>query len=638
MVRMLGRRMLGVRGCLGVPVYRLHTSTEVCARTAHHTPLWGPEQVREKEGEVAPTGHGQFSPGRPGDFTQPAPQHHNGWNSDWLLQSYMRRIIPRDIMESIEDDLERWGNRVATEVWDLGQQCEASPPRLEQTDAWGHRVDRLITCSAWKQQKKIAAEEGLIAIPYMREQAEYSRLYQVAKLYLYAPASGLYSCPLAMTDGAASTIESMGLQGRLSEAWSSLTSRDPAQFWTSGQWMTEKRGGSDVGGSTETQAVLGEDGRYRLFGYKWFSSATDSDMALTLARMEDREGRLSQGTRGLSMFYLKTRKENGELNGIQVAKLKNKLGTRQLPTAELLLCGAEAQIVGQEGRGVPAISNMLGVTRLHNTISATAVMRKTISLARDYATRRQAFGHQLDRLPLHVQSLARMEVETRGCCLMMLELGRQQGLVECGIAGDMDTLLLRLMTPVSKFYTAKAAVATVSEGLECFGGQGYIEDTGLPGMLRDAQVLPIWEGTSSVMAMDVFRALSKSGGEALSAFHSRVDSILRQGDRASGLSRAVTALHTAVTSLTALDCLKLPQAAARDLSVSLAHVYIGALLVEQAVHSQHPGDVLAAEDWSCGRDLVPVVTRAHRGEYSSQRTQEHRMMVYQMYPTQEHLL
>jgi len=194
------------------------------------------------------------------------------------------------------------------------------------------------------------------------------------------------------------------------------------------------------------------------------------------------------------------------------------------------------------------------------------------------------------------------------------------------------------MTPVSKFYTAKAGVATVSEGLECFGGQGYIEDTGLPGMLRDVQVLPIWEGTSSVMAMDVFRALSKSGGSALSAFHSRVNSILTQSDCAPGLSRPVTALRSAMSSLTALDCLALPQAAARDLSVSLAHIYIGSLLVEQALHSHHPGDVLAAQDWAQGRDLVPVVTRAHTGDYSGQRTQEHRMMVYQMYPTQEHLL
>ena len=135
--------------------------------------------------------------------------------------------------------------------------------------------------------------------------------YQVAKLYMFAPASGLFSCPLAMTDGAAATLQLLGVKGN---ALKRLTSRDPKTFWTSGQWMTEPRGGSDVNGSTETVAVASkEEGRWKLYGYKWFSSATDSDMALTLARVV-RDGRIG----GLSMFYLKTRGEDRQLNGIQV--------------------------------------------------------------------------------------------------------------------------------------------------------------------------------------------------------------------------------------------------------------------------------------------------------------------------------
>merc|ERR1719305_561175 len=232
----------------------------------------------------------------------------------------------------------------------------------------------------------------------------------------------MYSCPLAMTDGAAATIKALGLQSDMEEAWSGLTSRDPNEFWTSGQWMTEPRGGSDVNSSTETVAVPDEEGKWRLHGYKWFSSATDSDMALTLARVV-RDGRIG----GLSMFYLKTRGEDGQLNGIQVAKMKNKLGTRQLPTAELLLDGTEAAMVGEEGRGIASISSMLTVTRLHNTAAAVGSMRKVSSLARDYATRRQAFGKRLAEHPLHIQTLARMEVETRGCLVLLLELARLQG-------------------------------------------------------------------------------------------------------------------------------------------------------------------------------------------------------------------
>ena len=437
----------------------------------------------ETSGEEEKSPDVSFRKARMGNFRQEAPRHEHAWKSDSLLRSYIGRTLPREMMASgVEEDLERWGERVVAEVWNLGQECGAREPYLEQTDAWGHRVDRVVTCEAWKRQKEIAAEEGLVSIPYTGTNGPHDRVYQVAKLLMYAPASGMYSCPLAMTDGAAATIKALGLEAEMSEAWEGLTSRDTKAFWTSGQWMTEPRGGSDVGAATDTIATPTEDGGFRLHGYKWFSSATDSDMALTLARVDN--------SPRLSMFYLKTRDSTGALNGIQVAKMKNKLGTRQLPTAELLLSGTEARLVGAEGRGIATIASMLTISRLHNIIMAVGSMRKMVSLARDFATRRKAFGRPIASQPLHLQTLARMEVETRGCQLLLLELARQQGLVESRMANDQDTLLLRLFTPVAKFYTAKASVATISEGLECFGGQGYIEDTGLPGLLRDAQVLP----------------------------------------------------------------------------------------------------------------------------------------------------
>ena len=564
-------------------------------------------------------------------WRQEGPRQEDAWRGDTMLRTVLERQLPGEVMEGVRGDLERWGERVAKEVWGLGQECEASPPTLHQTDAFGHRVDRLVTCEAWKRLKGISAEEGLVSIPYTGGQGEYARLYQVAKLYMFAPNSGLFSCPLAMTDGAAATLQALGLQGELEEAWLSLTSRDPAHFWTSGQWMTEPRGGSDVGGGTETVAVPMEGGGYRLHGYKWFSSATDSDMALTLARVAGDSGVLP-GSPGLSMFFLRTRGQGGQLNGIQVAKLKNKLGTRQLPTAELLLDGCEAVMVGEEGRGVATISSsMLSVTRLHTIVMAVGAMRKMTSLARDYALRRRAFGRRLAELPLHLQTLARMEVETRGCLLLLLELARQQGLLEAGQAGDQDTLLLRLFTPVAKLYTAKAAVAVVSEGLECFGGQGYIEDTGLPGLLRDAQVLPIWEGTSSVMSLDVMRALTKSKGAALPALNSRLNTIVTSAEAAPALAAPCSALRRAATALSALRVEEVPQAAARDLSTSLARTYIGGLLVEHALLTGRGEDALAAGDWCAAWELVAVVGRLERGEYREERVGDTRDMVYSGY-------
>jgi len=608
-------------------ILKSHKISQCCLKSTSSNPAYlsGPKDARSS--------HENFAKAKVGNFVQEEPQHENSFTSDTFLQSFLRRTVPKDIMDAIEPDLTRFGERCATDIYALGQECEVNPPYLRQSTAWGRRVDQIVTCQAWKDQKKISAQEGLIAIPYERAEGEYSRLYQLSKLYMYSPASGLYSCPLAMTDGAAKTIESQNLN--LPEAFSNLTSRDPARFWTSGQWMTEKMGGSDVGRGTETVAVHQSGNHYKLYGYKWFSSATDSDMTLTLARVADSMGQVEGGSKGVSMFFLKTRQADGSLNNIEVVKMKNKLGTRQLPTAELLLDGVDAELVSQPGRGIASISSMLTITRLHNTTSSVGAMRKIVSLARDYATRRKAFGLNIENQPLHIQTLSRMEVETRGCTILLLDLARQLGLQDCGLIGDEDSLLLRLMTPVAKFYTAKSAVATVSEGLECFGGQGYIEDTGLPGLLRDVQVLPIWEGTSSVMSLDVVRAIHKTKGEAITAYHSRVQGILKQAGNYPQLAKTSSIISKSMTNIinTLQSSPDSVQAMARDFCLSLAHTYIASLLLEHAMYSRCPMDQMVVENW-CQRELCPVA-RYGMERYSADQGIKEKQLVYQMYAKDE---
>jgi len=239
-------------------------------------------------------------------------------------------------------------------------------------------------------------------------------------------------------------------------------------------------------------------------------------------------------------------------------------------------------------------------------------MRKIVSLARDYASRREAFGKKINQHPLHVQALARMEVETRGCSILMLELARQMGLHDNSSISDQDLLLMRLMTPVAKLYTGKMAVATISEGLECFGGQGYIEDTGLPGLLRDSQVLPIWEGTSNVMSLDIVRAIRKTKGEVLRAFTARIQQIAKQVEGHTGLNKPGKQIEE--TTLKVVGLLSgspgLLQFCGRDLALSLAHLYIGALLVHHASRTGSGIDVDVAVGW-LDRDLAPLLTRKH---------------------------
>ena len=357
---------------------------------------------------------------------------------------------------------------------------------------------------------RLAAEHGLVATAYEGRHGALSRVVQLALLHVVEPSLDVYSCPLAMTDGAARTLLDLGNADLIARAVPRLTSRDPARAWTSGQWMTERTGGSDVS-RTETVARRSEGG-WRLHGTKWFSSATASEMALALARPEG----APEGGKGLALFYLELRDEAGRMNGVTVLRLKEKLGTRKLPTAELLLDGARATPVAGLTGGVKNVSTMLNVTRLWNAVCAAAGMGRAVALARDYARRREAFGTPLLSRPLHADTLAGLEAEREGAFLLAFRVAELLGAREAGQAPAEALLALRALTPLAKLTTGKQAVAVASEALECFGGAGFVEDTGLPRLLRDAQVLPIWEGTTNVLALDLLRALEAEGAlEAL---------------------------------------------------------------------------------------------------------------------------
>ncbi|XP_058707155.1 acyl-CoA dehydrogenase family member 11-like isoform X2 [Poecile atricapillus] len=552
---------------------------------------------------------------------QEQPGTGNPYLEDTLLRSYLKTHLPPKVLEEVHQDLERFGNRLLTKIQPLSWECELNPPVFRQYDAWGQRVDHIHTCSAWRRMKEISAEEGLIAEAYEKRYSNWSRLYQAVKLYLFSSSSGGFSCPLAMTDGAAKVIESLGIPGSLKNAFDRLTSRDPEKFWTSGQWMTERRGGSDVANGTETVARKQPDGTYRLYGFKWFTSAADSDVALTLARIADAEGQCVQGSRGLSLFFLRVRDEEGKLNSIQVQRLKDKLGTRQMATAELWLQGARAELISAEGHGVATISNMLNITRIHNVIGAVASMRRMISLSRDYARKRVAFGKLLKDHPLHVQTIARMEVQVRGAFLLLMEIVRLLGLAETNLASEQEQLLLRLLIPVAKLYTGKQASAVAVEAMESFGGQGYMEDTGLPVILRDTLVLSIWEGTTNILSLDVLRSLAKSKGQVMAVFLSTVQEKLELVSSSRELALAMQRTREAIGSLREFmaaagsEQTLTMELAARDFSYSLARIYTGALLMEHAARADaSSADACTALRW-CSQELCPVAVESGRGSY-----------------------
>ena len=226
-------------------------------------------------------------------------------------------------------------------------------------------------------------------------------------------------------------------------------------------------------------------------------------MALTLARPQGNP----PGGRGLAMFYLELRDEHGRLQNLFINRLKDKFGTRKLPTAELTLDGVVAVPVAGLDNGVRNISPMLNITRTWNAVAAVLGMQRAVALTRDYATKREAFGAHLIDKPLHVDTVADMIAETQGAFLLAFRVVELLGRIESGQASSAEHLVSRLLTPIAKLTTGKQAVAVASEALESFGGAGYVNDTGLPRLLSDAQVLPIWEGTTNVLSLDTLRAL-----------------------------------------------------------------------------------------------------------------------------------
>ena len=513
-------------------------------------------------------------------FHQSPPVLANQYRDDAVLRSYLRSAAPADVLAEIEPQLDALGERAAGEWLALAEQAEAQPPRLVSYDAWGHRIDRIETSDAWRTFERIAATEGFVARGYERAYGAFSRVDQFARLYLFAPSSATYSCPLAMSDGAARCLELLASDDHQRAALRHLTSRDPAQFWTAGQWMTERTGGSDVSG-TSTVAKR-EGSQFRLYGTKWFTSATTSQMALTLARPEGADS----GSRGLSLFYLELRDDAGLPRAMRVLRLKDKLGTRALPTAEIELDGTPAWMVGGEGHGVRKIATVLTITRVYNALAAVAGMRRAIALARDYAHRRTAFGRPLSEQPLHVETLAAMQVELAGCFLLVFREIELLGLTELGMATEREELVLRLLTPVAKLYTGKRAPAIASEAIEAFGGAGYIEDTGLPRLLRDAQVLSIWEGTTNVLSLDVWRAI-EAEPQTIDAW---CDEVHRQLDGAAAGELAASAARVRDATRMLADASRRlagrdtadREAAARRFAFAIARVTGGALLIAHA--------------------------------------------------------
>ena len=528
-------------------------------------------------------------------FLQDAPRLAHPYRDDRVLNAWLGHVLPAERLHAMRADLDALGD-YAVMAWDRRGRTPRTEPVLTSWDAWGARVDRIALTPAWEEGPTLTTRHGVLASGH--DASPWARVEEFARVYLYHVASEFYCCPLAMTDGAATAIRASGNAALIDRALPHFLSRDASTFWLSGQWMTETPGGSDVG-RTETVARLDAEGQWRLYGRKWFSSAVVGEAALALARPEG----AGHGTSALALFYVETKDENGAWRGITIDRLKKKLGTHELPTAEIHLDGLPATPVGPLDHGVRQIAPMLNVTRTWNAVCAVASMARAISLARDYATRRSAFGARLIDQPLHARTLADMQAEFEAAFSLTFFVAELLGRTERGEGAAHEGALLRLLTPLAKLWTAKVSIRIVSEALECFGGAGYIEDTGLPQLLRDAQVYAIWEGTTNVLSLDMLRAIGATG---IAPLRQAIDDLIGPGaPERSIIGGALDATEALLGDVVA-DRSSL-EASARGVAYTLARTMAAALLVRSASWADATGDARPAA--ACRRFIARGLDR-----------------------------
>ncbi|BFZ58731.1 hypothetical protein PYCC9005_005796 [Savitreella phatthalungensis] len=519
--------------------------------------------------------------------------------------------------------------------------AELYPPILRQMTVFGqeNRVDALHTTASWSHLKNTGIALGSVSRAYRPRQAGVNhRLEQFLVNHLWTPSSGMTSCPAAMTDGAALLIgqylrddddDQPGRGEFLREAYRRLTSSDPEQAWTSGQWMTERTGGSDVSG-TETRAVRVSDGGvdaaglplgpWSIDGFKWFSSATDSDMVVLLAQTE----------LGLSLFCAPLRRREADLvvtNGVRISRLKNKLGTKSLPTAELELKGMRGWMLGSERRGVKAISTVLNTTRLWTGAGGVSGLAHGLTVARAYARVRKVRGRLLADNPQHLAWLAEEVVKYQaaahlafyGCALMGVAEGAEP--TAPWLEGAEAGAILRIITPVIKSQCSLAGCLGLRECMESLGGVGYcenVEDAGvfnLARAFRDSAVNCIWEGTSTVMAEDLVRALR--GAKALDVLDRVFEGLLDDGDLARLLRDQWLQTRARVEAATEVQArLVLGRWLLRELETLLS----GSLLLAAARELKDGLLLDVARRW--------LSTRVHRAQLDGHDAQLDRCIVY----------
>jgi putative acyl-CoA dehydrogenase len=446
----------------------------------------------------------------------------------------------------------------------LGEQANRNPPVLRSHDRFGHRIDEVDFAPAWHELMRRAIAEQIHALPWIDPRPG-AHVVRAASAFLLNQVESGVCCPIAMTFAA---LPALRAAPQIANAWAAKilsADYDPSAQPVAakrgaliGMAMTEKQGGSDLRAGT-TRAEPDGDGGYRLVGHKWFCSAPMSDAFLTLAWTEE----------GLSCLLVPRWRPDGTKNAIHLQRLKDKLGNRANASAEIEYGGASAQLVGEAGQGVRTIIKMVHHTRLDAAVSSAALMRQAVAQALHHAAHRSAFEKRLIDQPLMRNVLADLALESEAATALVVRLARA---FDAAASDPIAESFARIATAVTKFWVCKRAPAAIAEALECLGGNGYVEESILPRLYREAPVNSVWEGSGNVVCLDALRTLTRDPAA--------LEAVLAELDRVRGADLRLDAWLVRLKNCLREQADAEPQA--RRLVEHLALALQGALLVEHA--------------------------------------------------------
>ncbi|GLV56434.1 acyl-CoA dehydrogenase [Dictyobacter sp. S3.2.2.5] len=441
----------------------------------------------------------------------PSLVNYNAFTQDRTLMKCVRR----EGADWAEARLTGLGALVGSEeVIDWGQAANTSGPVLRTHDRYGQRIDEVTFHPAWHSLLQMSAKHGAHSLSWRQEQPQGNHVARAATFYLCTQAEAGHGCPISMTHAAYPVLRAYP---EVTAPWLPLLTTniyDPGlrppqekQGLLCGMGMTEKQGGSDVrANTTQARPVMGEHGEpaYVLTGHKWFCSAPMSDLFLVLA----------QAPGGLTCFLLPRILPDGTRNNFFLQRLKDKLGNRSNASSEVEFVDAWALRLGEEGRGVRTIIEMVNCTRLDCVLGTSALMRQGVTQAIHHATYREAFGRRLLEQPLMRNVLADMAIESDAATILAFRLARA---CDRSQSDAHESFIQRMGTAIAKYWVTKRGPQLAAEALECLGGNGYVEESGMPRLYREMPVNSVWEGSGNVICLDVLRSMGKDP-QSLDAF------------------------------------------------------------------------------------------------------------------------